>query len=168
MFFLFCRFWSLRQRYVKNEDLVSLAPQINKWNQGNHVANKSSLPIAIWSNLCKMLIFGEIMVPRSSWKNFFSHLLQTSLHCASNSFHEPDMQDNCKLLKRVTLPHTSADLLSDSILYEPKFSFISTGIRLRWRGNLRCKGPFEICLMWSPIHVCCRYNFLSFCHCLQP
>ncbi|KAI5388238.1 uncharacterized protein LOC127101398 [Lathyrus oleraceus] len=107
---------------VKSEDLVSLAPQINKWNQGIYVANKNSLPIAIWSNLCKNVDIWGNHGSKKQLKKFFSHLLQTSLHCVSNSFQEPDMQDNCKLLKRVTLPHISADLLSDSILYELKFA----------------------------------------------
>ncbi|XP_058730264.1 uncharacterized protein LOC131602230 isoform X2 [Vicia villosa] len=107
---------------VKSEDLVSVAPQINKWNQGIYVANKNSLPIAIWSNLCKNVDIWGNHGSKKQLKKFFSHLLQTSLHCVSSKFQEPDMQDNCKLLKRVTLPHISADLLSDSILYELKFA----------------------------------------------
>ncbi|XP_027191169.1 uncharacterized protein [Cicer arietinum] len=106
---------------VKCEDLVSLAPQINKWNQGIYVANKNSLPIAIWSNLCKNIDIWGNHGSKKQLKKFFSHLLRTSLHCASSSLHDLDMQDECKLLKRVTLPHISLDLLSDSILYEQKF-----------------------------------------------
>ncbi|CAI8617175.1 unnamed protein product [Vicia faba] len=107
---------------VKSEDLVSLAPQINKWNQGIYVANKNSLPIAIWSNLCKNVDIWGNHGSKKQLKKFFSHLLQTSLHCVSSSFQEPATQDNCKLLKRVTLPHISSDLLSDSVLYELKFA----------------------------------------------
>jgi len=105
---------------VRCKDLVSLAPQINKWNQGIYVANKNSLPIAIWSNLCKNIDIWGNHGSKKQLKKFFSHLLRISLHCVSSSFQEPDMLDDCKLLKRVTLPHISSDLLSDSILYEQK------------------------------------------------
>lgn len=105
---------------VRCEDLVSLAPQINKWNQGIYVANKNSLPIAIWSNLCKNIDIWGNHGSKKQLKEFFSHLLRVSLHRVSSSFQEPDILDDCMLLKRVTLPHISSDLLSDSILFEQK------------------------------------------------
>lgn len=106
--------------YVKSEDVVSLAPQSNRWNQGIYVANKNSLPTAIWSNLCKNVDIWGNHVSKKQLKKFFSHLLRASLHCVSSSFQEPGMQDECKLLKRITFPHISSDLLSDSLLYEQK------------------------------------------------
>jgi hypothetical protein len=105
---------------VKCEDSVSLAAQINIWNQGIYVADKKSLPIAIWSNLCKNVDIWGNHCSKKQLKKFFSHLLRTSLHCVSSSFQELDMQDEYKLLKRITLPHISSSLLSDSILYEQK------------------------------------------------
>lgn len=107
---------------VRCKGLVSLAPQINKWNQGIYVANKNSLPIAIWSNLCKNIDIWGNHGSKKQLKEFFSHLLRISLHCVSSSFQEPDILVDCMLLKRVTLPHISSDLLSDSILYEQKFA----------------------------------------------
>ncbi|XP_061341643.1 uncharacterized protein LOC133287960 [Gastrolobium bilobum] len=109
---------------VTCEDVISLAPQSNGWNQRIYVANKNSLPTAIWSNLCKNVDIWGNHASKKQLKKFFSHLLHTSLHCVTSSFQEPAVQENdeCKLLKRVVLPQISSELLCDSLLYEQKFA----------------------------------------------
>ncbi|XP_019412690.1 PREDICTED: uncharacterized protein LOC109325004 [Lupinus angustifolius] len=106
------------------EDVISLAPQTNGWNQGVYVANKKSLPTAIWSNLCKNFDIWGNHASKKQLKKFFSQLLHTSLRRATRNSEQLGVQeiDECKLLKKVSLPQMLSQLLSDSVLYEQKFA----------------------------------------------
>ncbi|CAL0329341.1 unnamed protein product [Lupinus luteus] len=106
------------------EDVISLAPQTNGWNQGVYVANKKSLPTAIWSNLCKNFDIWGNHASKKQLKKFLSQLLHTSLHHATRNSQQLGVQeiDECKPLKRVSLPQMLSQLLSDSVLYEQKFA----------------------------------------------
>ncbi|TKY59827.1 Bifunctional fucokinase/fucose pyrophosphorylase [Spatholobus suberectus] len=109
--------------YITCEDVVSVAPESNRWDLGVYVANKKSLPTVIWSNLCEHVDIWSNHASKKQLKKFFSHLLHTYLHCVT-SFQEPGVQeiDKCKLLKRVTLSQISSELLNDSHFYEQKFA----------------------------------------------
>ena len=113
---------------VTCEDVISLTPQINRWNQGVYVANKNSLPTAIWLNLCKNVDIWGNHASKKQLKKFFSHLLHTSLRCVTSSFQETGVQEIDKCNKQFSgarcarnlLPQISSELLSDSLLYEQK------------------------------------------------
>ncbi|KAL2329169.1 hypothetical protein Fmac_022596 [Flemingia macrophylla] len=110
--------------YATCEDVVSVAPQSNQRDLGVYIANQKSLPIVIWSNLCKNVDIWGNHASKKHLKKFFSHLLHTSIHSVTISFQEPGVveNDDCEMLNRVTLSQISSELLHDSLLYEQEFA----------------------------------------------
>lgn len=92
----------------------------NGWDLGICVAYDESLPIAIWSNLCKNIDIWGNHSSKKQLRKFFTHLLSTSLHCVTSSCLEID---KCRRVRGFTLPQISSELLSSSILYELKVRF---------------------------------------------
>ncbi|KAK4284826.1 hypothetical protein QN277_001608 [Acacia crassicarpa] len=114
-----------RSDEVNCEDLTAQGPnESNGWDLGICVAYDESLPIAIWSNLCKNIDIWGNHASKKQLKKFFTHLLSTSLHCVTSSFQELGMPeiDKCRRVRGVTLQQISSELLSCSILYELQFT----------------------------------------------
>ncbi|MED6121264.1 hypothetical protein PIB30_028366, partial [Stylosanthes scabra] len=113
---------------VACEDVISLAPQSNRWNREVYVANRSSLPTAIWLNLCKNVDIWGNHASKKHLKKFFSYLLHTSLQCERSSLQEPVLREIDESNKQLSvarrardlLAQISSQLLSDSLLYEQK------------------------------------------------
>lgn len=105
------------------ENIIAQDPhKSNGWDLGVCVTCNKSLPIAIWSNLCKNIDIWGNYASKKQLKKFFTHLLRTSLHCVTSNFQELEVHeiDECKRVRGLTLPHISSELLSSSILYEQK------------------------------------------------
>ncbi|KAF7810808.1 Urb2/Npa2 family protein [Senna tora] len=110
---------------VNCENIIAQDPHESKgWDLGVCFAYKKSLPTDIWSNLCKNIDVWGNHASKKHLKKFFKHLLHTSLHCVTSTFQNLSVHeiDECKRFKGVTLPQISSELLSNSVLYEQKFT----------------------------------------------
>ncbi|KAI4297717.1 hypothetical protein L6164_037592 [Bauhinia variegata] len=107
---------------VTSENSSQAIHQRSELDLGVYVANRKSLPTAIWSILCKNIDIWGNHAAKKQFKKFLSHLLYTSLQCVVSNFPEVevDKMDECKLNSGVTLPYISSELLSSSILYEQR------------------------------------------------
>ncbi|KAL1324470.1 hypothetical protein HN51_034645 [Arachis hypogaea] len=114
---------------VACEDVIFLGTQSNRWNRGVYVANKNSLPTAIWLSLCKNVDIWGNHASKKHLKKFLSHLLHTSLRCERSSLQESALQKINECNKQFSgarhardlFSQISSQLLSDSLLYEQKF-----------------------------------------------
>ncbi|XP_050231110.1 uncharacterized protein LOC126680105 [Mercurialis annua] len=95
----------------------------DEWDLGVCSVNKKSLPTAIWWVVCRNIDIWSLHAGKKKFKMFLSHIIHTGISIMARGFtaEENNQAGETGFLNKISVHRISAELLTNSILYEHKF-----------------------------------------------